>query len=114
MRFLWPVFIRRAGFIVRMTNGLDQSKTLAQLQEDNIAEFISLLGKGPYLGGRNMISLADLSAYAVIAFPYRFGLQGDADWMENSAVLEWISAVDEHLPDNPFLVDDSLLRNLET
>ena len=72
-------------------------------------EFVTHLADGPFLGGLQQPTLADLSAYPIIAFPYRFGLQGDIDWRGNPSIANWIKAVEEHLPENPFLVGAPLL-----
>lgn len=111
VQFMWPLFVRKAKFITAMMNTLDRSQSLQQSQIKLVEEFEELLAGGPFLGGKSHLSLADLSAFAVIVFPYRFGLQGDANWMENPAVVNWISAVQQHLPENPFLVDSDLLPN---
>ncbi len=112
VRFLWPVLLRRAKFIVALVDTMDRTQSLAQYQQTIIKEFVERLDSGPYLGGRNEVSLADLSAYALIVYSHRFGLQGNTAWMENAVVAEWAAAVDKHMPDNPFLVDDKWLKPL--
>jgi len=111
VRFMWPVFVRKAKFIVAMVNNLDRQKSLQQSQDKMVIDFVDLLKGGPFLGGRAHPTLADFSAFAIIVFPYKFGLQGDANWVDNRLVLKWINAVQQHMPDNPFLVDDSSLPN---
>lgn len=105
VRFMWPLFLRKAKFIVSMMDSLDRSESLPRSQEKLIHDFEKRLDGGPFLGGREQISLADLSAFPIIVFPYRFGLNGDANWFENSHIVNWISAVQGHLPENPFLVE---------
>lgn len=109
VRFMWGVLIRKAKFIHELVDHTDRNMTLPQWQQKVQLDFIKHLGDGPYLGGRSTPSLADLSAFASIVFPYRLGLQGDARWTENETVREWITAVQRFLPANPFLVSDSLL-----
>ncbi len=109
VRFLWPFFIRRARFIVAMVNHLDRTQPLSKMQEKNIETFIQHLNGGPYLGGLATPSLADLSAFPVIVFPHRFGLRGAENWASNQTIAKWIAAVQQHLPPNPFLVNQTLL-----
>jgi len=109
VRMMWPFLIRRAPFIASIVEGLDRSKSLQDSQSELITEFVELLDDGPYMGGMEMPSLADISAYSSIVFPFRFGLEGDANWFDNPRVVEWINNINQYLPDNPFLVGDDLL-----
>jgi|GEM_PF-318675 len=109
VQLLWPLLLRKAKFIVALMDNIDRSKSLQQSQDKIICDFIELLDNGPFLGGRNSPSLADLSAFAIIVFPYRFDLRGDANWVDNHLVIAWITAMQRHLPDNPFLVDSRYL-----
>lgn len=106
---MWPILIRKAPFIVSMVNEQDRSVSLKDAQQKLVDEFIEHLADGPFLGGLQRPTLADLSAYPIITFPYRFGLQGDADWRSHSAIARWIKDVEKHLPENPFLVGSQLL-----
>lgn len=115
VRFMWPVFLRKAKFIVAMLEPLDRSESLASSQQRLVNEFLERLDGGLFLGGRDKPSLADFSAFPIIVFPYRFGLRGDANWIENNDVMNWVSAVQQHLPENPFLVgDDRLPKKMPT
>ena len=108
---MWPIFVRKAKFIVALVNSMDRNEPLQRSQERLVGEFVDRLEAGPFLGGRNHPSLADLSAFAIIVFPYRFGLKGDANWLDNQQIRTWIDAVQQHLPDNPFLIDNEHLTN---
>lgn len=109
VRMMWPVFLRKAKFINDMIDTLDRSKPLQQSQISLIDDFVNLLDGGPFLGGKERPTLADLSAFPIIVFPYRFGLMGDAKWFENTRVVDWVDAVQQHLPANPFLVKNAQL-----
>lgn len=109
VRKMWPILIRKAPFIVHMVNDLDRTVPLKDAQLKLVDEFITHLADGPYLGDMQQPTLADLSAYPIITFPYRFGLQGDVDWRANPSISSWIKGVEEHLPQNPFLVGSELL-----
>ena len=60
------------------------------------------------MGGHQRPSLADLSAFPAIAWPYRLGLEGTPDWFDNSEINNWVHAVQAHLPGNPLLIDQRL------
>lgn len=113
VQWMWPVFLRKAKFILAMMDNLDRSQSLEQAQKNTVEEFIRRLAGGTFLGGRDQPSLADLSAFPVIVFSWRFGLQGEECWVSSPAVRAWIEAVQQYLPDNPFLVStDQLPRAL--
>lgn len=105
VRLMWPIFLRKARFITNMMNNLDRSVSLQDSQSKLVRDFEKQLNGGPFLGGRDQPSMVDLSAFPVIVFPYRFGLQGDANWLENTQVMSWIDAMRLRLPENPLLVD---------
>lgn len=109
VRLMWPVLLRKARFITSMMSNLDRSISLKDFQNKLVLDFAEQLNGGPFLGGRDQPSMADLSAFPIIVFPYRFGLRGDADWLENTQIMCWIDAMRPHLPENPFLVDSELL-----
>jgi len=109
VRWMWPLFLRKAKFIVALADSTNRHEALQFSQDKVVGDFIIRLDGGPYLGGRDHPTLADLSAFATMTFPYRFGLLGDANWFDNQLVISWIWAVQQHLPDNPFLVDDTYL-----
>ena len=111
VRWMWPLFVRRARFIAAMVDTLDRSESLQRSHKKIVSEFLHRLGEGPYLGGRQQLSIADLSAFPIIVFPYRFGLKGGADWISETRIVNWVSHVQQHLPGNPFLVDSEQLPN---
>ena len=109
VRFLWPLFIRKAKFIVAMVKHLNSPLSLKGMQEKNREQFLKYLNGGPFLGGLSKPSLADFSAFPIIVFPHRFGLQGDDGWYANKEIVDWVIAVQKNLPENPFLVSQKLL-----
>lgn len=111
VQIMWPLFLRKAKFIVAMMETLDRSEKLPVCQARLVEGFVSRLEGGPFLGGREQPSLADLSAFPIVVLPYRFGLEGDANWAQNDRVLNWVNAVQQFLPENPFLLEeDQLIR----
>lgn len=109
LRLMWPILLRRANFIQALMMNVDRSKTHKESQKAVISQFVEHLQSGPYLGGLKQPTLADFSAYPVIVFPYRFGLGGSENWLSEKKVSSWASLVQQHLPENPFLVPESLL-----
>jgi len=109
IRHRWPELLGYAPFIVRMVEGLDREESLKDMQMRLGMEMIMHLGEGPFLGGSDVPTLADLSLYPQLAFPYMAGL---ADTMPTDAappLKTWTRAVAKHLPRNPILVPDEFL-----
>ncbi len=110
IRFIWPFAVRRAGFIVDMVNDLDLQEHIADMRQRHCDEFVTYLGDGPFLGGEECISLADLSAYPTIVSGHLMGMHADSTILKNERVLEWCRRVQAELPKNPLLVPDELIE----
>lgn len=110
VRALWPFLVKRAGFIVRMMDMLDLDESIADMRQRLADEFLAHLAGGPYLGGLEQPSLADLSIYPIILFGERTGIQGFAR-KDDAAFQRWARAVQSNLPENPLLVPARLLKH---
>ena len=110
IRWIWPFAVRRAGFIVDMVNALDLNESIADMRQRHCDEFIKHLGDGPFLGGEQAISLADLSAYPTIVSGHLMGMHADSPLLKNEHVIAWCRRVQEELPKNPLLVPDELIE----
>lgn len=110
LRWAWPFIVRRVGFVRRFAGSVDLSEPLPQMRERQCRELVEHLADGPFLGGRNRVSLADLSAYATIVTPHLMGMSKDSPFLEDPAVLAWCHRVQAHLPDNPLVVPGHLLE----
>jgi glutathione S-transferase len=108
-RFFWPLMIRRAPFITAMLNDYDRSVRWQQQHQNLIEEFLHLLDVGPFLGGFDQPTLADLSAYPILVFGYEFNLEGYESWFMNETILRWYLRVKDLLSDNPLLIKRQLL-----
>ena len=109
-RILWPFLIRKAKFIVDMVSRLDTNESIAAMRMRLCNELIQHLKSGPFLGGRQQVSLADLSAYMTIISSHLMGLHADSPFLNNERVLVWSRRVQAELPDNPLLVPDILIE----
>jgi len=110
LRVMWPLLIKRAGFLHRRVNKLDLEEPLWDMHERLADELTAYLSGGPFLGGLPTPSLADLSAYPIIIFSHLMGLHGRNVYLERLEIVAWCKRVQAHLPDNPLLVPDAYLR----
>ena len=51
------------------------------------------LGNGPFLGGQQVVSLADLAAYACLSFIVDNHLEGTDEVLQRPALSSWIARV---------------------
>jgi glutathione S-transferase len=109
MRWLWPLFVRKAKFIVDMMDRVDLQEPMPDMRQRLCEEFIGNLGNGPFLGEEKKVSLADLSAYPIVVSGYLMGMHDDSTMLSNAQVVAWCRRVQSYLPDNPLLVPDSLI-----
>lgn len=108
---MWPELIRKAPFIVEMVNMLDREEPLDVMQARLFSVLVAFLGGGPYLGGLQEPSLADFAIYPQIIFPYQVGLMDSLPVAQHPAVGPWLKRVSEHLPANPWCVDEQFIVN---
>ena len=110
LQFMWPVLIKRAKFLHRIIAQLDLEEPLWEMHERLADELIEHIGKGPFLAEMQTPSLADLSAYPIVIFSHLMGLHGRNVYLERKELVTWCKAVQSHLPANPLLVPDGLLK----
>jgi len=108
-RLLWPFAVKKAPFIVNMVKALDLNESMADRVARLQSEFIEHLGNGPFLGGQDQPTLADLSAFPIIVAPHFMGMKTVTPMLNDPIVREWSRLVHTHLPENPLLIDDRLL-----
>lgn len=108
---MWPELIRKAPFIIEMVNMLDREEPLDVMQVRLFLELVDFLGDGPYLGGLKEPSLADFAIYPQIIFPYQVGLLGSLPVAQHPTIGPWLKRVSEHLPANPWCVDEKFIVN---
>ncbi len=89
IRKAWPFMVKRVGFVRRFGSSVDHSESLAEMRERQRREFLDYLGEGPFLGGRDRVSLADLSAYTTIVMPYLVGMEGGSAFLDDSSIVAW-------------------------
>lgn len=110
VRLIWPLAVKRAGFILRMVDDLDRTEPMPTMRHRLASEFVERLNGGDYLGGTSAPSLADLSAYPILLFGHMVGMRGDQAWLEHPEIVGWMQRIQQHLPDNPFLADERFLE----
>ena len=110
LQMMWPILVKRAKFLQRIVAQLDLDEPLWDMHERLADELIAHLGKGPFLAGMQTPSLADLSAYPIVIFSHLMGLHGRNVYLEREQIVTWCKDVQSHLPANPLLVPDELLK----
>jgi len=110
VRLLWPFFVKRAPFIVHMIRAMDLTESIADRVTRLQEEFVQHLAGGPFLGGQSTPTLADLSAYPIVVSGHLMGMKSKNSMLDDPTILRWSREVQAHLPENPLLVPDSLLK----
>lgn len=110
-RFLWPIGLKHTGFIKRIANQMDHTETIEKMRKRVIKEFLKKLGKGPYLGGYQKPTLADLSAYPQFALPHAIGMNQAYPIDDYPKIKEWMKKVQKHLPKNTLLIKEECIVN---
>jgi len=115
IRSQWPDLVANAPFIKAMGENMDLSESFAALQMRLAGEFIERLKGGPFLGGLNKPSMADLAIFPNAAFSYMVGCEDEPTITKLEPLKNWFYAVAQHMPGNPILVQDYFIVNpLET
>ena len=113
VRHRWPDLVSMAPFIIKMVEQLDRTESLKDMNMRIGMEMIGHLGSGPFLGGSNRPTLADLSLFPQLVFPYMAGLTDTIPTDMVPSLKTWLRDVAKHLPRNPILVlDDFIVANL--
>ena len=110
VRILWPFFVKRAKFIGDMILHLNTKESISAMRLRLCDEFIQHLRSGPFLGGRQQISLADLSAYMTIISSHLMGMHGESPFLKDPQIIDWCRRVQTELPNNPLLIADILIE----
>jgi glutathione S-transferase len=110
LRKAWPIVVKRVGFVRRFGSSVGPSESLPAMRARQCDELVAHIGNGPFLGGRDRVSLADLSAYATVVMPHLVGMHGPEPFLDNATVVAWCQRVQAQLPANPLVVPDHLIR----
>jgi len=110
VRLIWPFAVKRAPFIVRMVERLDLNESMEAMTLRLEREFVEHLGGKDYFGGESELSLADLSAFPIIANAYMTGMRSKHFLIEKPEIRAWAERVAQQLPANPLLVPDSFIK----
>lgn len=112
-RVFWPLLIKKAGFIRDIvTHHVDLNEPIKEMRKRILGEVKQHLDGGPFLGGMQSPSLADLSLYPLMVTPYQVlplkAMDGPAQALlpKDPGILAWLEAVHHALPRSPLLVKD--------
>ncbi|WP_262695760.1 glutathione S-transferase family protein [Kordiimonas aquimaris] len=107
----WPEILKNAGFIKDLVAHLDMNEPFQVMQMRLIGELAQHLGNGPFLGGYDAPSMADLAVYGQMMFMYQVGLTDVLPLGEHPTLRPWLENVSTHLPRNPWCVDEAFITN---
>lgn len=94
LRYFWPYFIRKAGFIRNMVTSARTNGSASQNRKAALDYLENKLEKRSYLAGTDYPTLADLSAWPQIVVPHRLGLKGFDDYLQYPNILRWVNSID--------------------
>lgn len=112
IRFLWPLFIRNAGFIRHMIAPLRKQGTVKHCRSNVLSYLEKKLKDTQYLAGTDTPSLSDLSAWPCLVIPYKMGFKEFEDFKDYPHILRWVKDVELFFnPVNslPPLIPDNLV-----
>lgn len=104
LQAMWPLVLSQLGFLKDMVAMADTHVPLKSANCKIREEFLAHLGEGPFLGGMDRPSLADLSAYPQFVAPYVAGLRGAEEVLEYPEIVSWMHRVRGYLMDTPPLI----------
>ena len=111
IRHAWPDALKQAPFIRAMTQQMDLTESLRDMQVRIFLELVEHLGGGPYIGGLAQPTMLDLAIFPQLVFGYMFGLEEHLSAASHPSVKAWMQRMATHLPDNPTLVADMMQVN---
>ena len=103
LRAIWPLLIKRVGFVKRMIQQADDGLPIGTSKRKLYREFLAHLGERPFVGG-NAPALPDLAAYPQFALYYATGFRGGEDIREEPALMEWLARMRPFVSGTPELV----------
>lgn len=112
VRFLWPLLIRKAGFIRHMIAPVAKQGSVRHCRMNMLSYLEDKLKNQPYLAGTDTPSLADLSAWPSLVVPYKMGLKGFEDFHDYPHVSQWVKDIEFLLDPTqtlPTLIPDHLI-----
>ena len=94
---LWPIFIRQAGFIKQLVAPFKGVITVNEQRSMILDSFEARLSKNDYIAATARPSLADLSAWPLIALPYKLRLNNMDDFLDYPRIVQWLMRIESQL-----------------
>lgn len=104
LRAIWPVMIKRVGFVKRMIAQADDGLPVRESKRKLYDELVAHLDGGLFVGGRDAPSLPDLSAYPQFALYHMTGFRGSEDIFDHPELMAWLGRMKPYLTGEPDLV----------
>ena len=104
LRAAWPLVIGRVGFVRRVVAMAEDGLPVRESKRKLYDDFVARLEDGAYLGGRDVPSLPDLSAYPQFALYYATGFRGGDDILDQPELMAWLGRMRPYVEGEPPLV----------
>lgn len=95
--WIWPIVLRTAGFIRHEVRKVRDFRTVEEMDEAMMSDLETYLADGPFMGGFEVPTLADVSAYAQIHSNIALPLRGALDFRTSDIVNQWMQRVETTL-----------------
>jgi len=106
VRVLWPLILSLQPFLKQELAKADPHLPLDVVVQHMYDEFRELLAGGPFFGGRDTPSMADLAAFPQFLLPYLTGMPGSGYFLELVEVVEWLQRVNGHVLGSPSVLPE--------
>lgn len=100
----WPVVLGSVKFLDQARAMADLGTKPKQARAKLYQECVRKIDGGPFLGGRETPSLADLAAYPQFILPYCAGLYQVDGFKAYPEILQWLNNVREYLDYRPSFI----------
>lgn len=100
----WPLLIANVPFARRLVAMADDGLPVLEAKRKLYDDFVARLEGGAFLGGREVPSMADLSAYPQFALFFAIGFRGGDDILACPELVEWMRRMRAYVSGEPAFI----------
>jgi glutathione S-transferase len=94
MYLFWGHALRKAEFLTKAASKVNHFPNLATMNAAVIAELEKYIDDGPFMGGHERLSIADISTYAQVYACTAPSLPGTPGFLKSTKIRDWITRVE--------------------
>ncbi|NIB40677.1 glutathione S-transferase family protein [Pseudomaricurvus alkylphenolicus] len=94
MYLFWGYALRRAEFLTKSAAKVNHYPSLATMNSAVIGQLEKHIGDGPFMGGHERLTIADISTYAQIYACAAPSLPGTPDFLNSTKIRDWVARVE--------------------